>query len=381
MSNSSAFFATAGDDGLIKVFDPETLPSFAASQSRQSSSSSSSSSDNYALRVFRGHVSYATCCAFAGEGCSYPLIASVSLDATVKLWDTRTPEAVFVLNLRTAARSIAFARGTSSLLFTAGNDGIFLWDVRKHSSFLEALEEHSSTTAASTIASRMMASPNTPYIGRLRRPSIVPAPPKTPMTPATPASQQQQKYEVKFLYFNSPPMPPFGAAGFTPKSTMDRPTAVYADKNRSSKLVFDKFTKEYRQPFTGHSEAPYSVITTKDGCHLISSAADNTHKMWDLHAKRGLCTFDGADLSHSTTPALSPDDNSLMLCGSADGSVAIWQTYAMTDATTTSTLKDRGNTVCKIRVNSFPITANVWSPDGASFVTGDTSGCLMAVLP
>lgn len=42
--------------------------------------------------------------------------------------------------------------------------------------------------------------------------------------------------------------------------------------------------------FTGHTDAVTQVLPLSDGLHILTSSADNTHKLWTVEGK-GLCTF------------------------------------------------------------------------------------------
>jgi WD40 repeat protein len=124
-----------------------------------------------------------------------------------------------------------------------------------------------------------------------------------------------------------------------------------------------------------------------DGLRVLSSAMDSTHKMWDLHRRIGLATFDGCDLSHSTVPAVSsPDgDVGLLACGSADGSMVFWSTAtssASPDASAPVKAKHGGNAIARIRAqHAYPITANCWLPGDLGLVSGDTSGAINCLIP
>jgi len=114
---------------------------------------------------------------------------------------------------------------------------------------------------------------------------------------------------------------------------------------------------------------------------MVSSACDNTHKLWDLHMRRGVCTYDGADLSHSTIPTLSEHGSELLLCGSADGSLALWDTFACADASAPAKARQGGNAALRLTgVHRFPITTNCWLPGNLGTISADTSGAVVCVM-
>jgi WD40 repeat protein len=72
------------------------------------------------------------------------------------------------------------------------------------------------------------------------------------------------------------------------------------------KRSFDSFSKRWVLPFGGHraGTSVYSAVVLRDGRHLITSATDGAHKLWDVSCARGLATMDGHSPSHSTRPSL-----------------------------------------------------------------------------
>lgn len=92
------------------------------------------------------------------------------------------------------------------------------------------------------------------------------------------------------------------------------------------KRQFSPFTKRWELPFYGHqtgsvvcillnvghmdtdcgcvSYQVYSGLITSDGQHVITSATDGTHKVWDAISAKGRSTMDGHSLAHSSRPCL-----------------------------------------------------------------------------
>jgi len=104
-----------------------------------------------------------------------------------------------------------------------------------------------------------------------------------------------------------------------------------------SRSQFNKFTKRYEQPFVGHAPSGsdgsdlrvHSTLVSPDGLLLITSASDDTHKVWDLRTGEGLATFTGARL-HGTQPSAAQGPvltttGRHLLSNSCNGMVYAWE--------------------------------------------------------
>ena len=76
-----------------------------------------------------GHGSYATSCAFDGEG---SLLASTSLDFSVRIWHKVSDECALRINTDKECSSASFLPGTQTLVLVAADDGARVYDLRMH---------------------------------------------------------------------------------------------------------------------------------------------------------------------------------------------------------------------------------------------------------
>lgn len=84
------------------------------------------------VRTFLGHTSFVTGCDIAQSAKIIgmhrlivtvglpPILASCSIDSTVRLWHTSTEHHVFLLRMPRPASSVCFVQGQCNLLLTAG---------------------------------------------------------------------------------------------------------------------------------------------------------------------------------------------------------------------------------------------------------------------
>lgn len=72
----------------------------------------------------------------------------------------------------------------------------------------------------------------------------------------------------------------------------------------------------------GHDAAVWQLIFTPDGRHLISSADDNSIRVWDLETQTLRIRFDG-HRNGVYALAFSPQ-NSIIASGSWDRSLRLW---------------------------------------------------------
>jgi len=188
-------------------------------------------------------------------------------------------------------------------------------------------------------------------------------------TSPTPFSSSLNKREWDVTWCGAVPL---DDVTLTEQSHADTPSACLNMKQPKPKRVFDKHLRQYVKPFCPHRDNKiiYSALPTHSGRHLITTATDDYHKVWDTAALKGLWTLGGAGLAHHTESALSSDD-SYLVSGSADGGLYVWDVYGTIEAQT-----QQGNFCARIQAHDYPITAVCTSPDDTMIVSGDEGGSL-----
>lgn len=96
-------FVTAGNDAVLRLWD-----GLQASQGQQGSA---------LIATWQGHASFVQSCDVASPS---PIVASVSLDSTLRLWHPSSPNCVFCATLPVPASHVRFVAGESTLLITSG---------------------------------------------------------------------------------------------------------------------------------------------------------------------------------------------------------------------------------------------------------------------
>ncbi|ELR14475.1 multiple WD domain, Gbeta repeat domain containing protein [Acanthamoeba castellanii str. Neff] len=343
---------TCSDDRVLRQWD----------LTRLSASSSSSS----AVREYCGHGSFVNACdldptaqflasvlfAFPFDG---PVEtgsggqAVVSFDGTLRLWHQEVREAVFQLRTGQGATSVRFHPDDFRYLFTAGPGGVHLWDIRSHHTYVTML--HSSRDSNDVAMEWAHMWEDKP-------------PPPVPQALAPPTAA-----------FAEPDIPLLTYAAATPAGV---------------KRAFDRFSKRWVLPFRGHHprSSVYSAAVTRDGRHLITSATDGTHKLWDVPSGRGLATMDGHSPAHATRPALSSDDRWL-LCGSREGHLLVWRVFGPNEPSVDPECDhgdeqqqqtagaQGGNWERRVeKRHAYPITALALPDDDTMVATADESGTI-----
>jgi WD40 repeat protein len=126
-----------------------------------------------------------------------------------------------------------------------------LWDIRKHSSF----QHHHQATSHPT-----------------------PAPYHDPVWSTNSLPHRTGNFSSPHLWASTPL-----TRGHGLQSEKFMPIVQLNCKNKIiNQKKFDKFTQRYVQLFSAHSGQPYAAIPTHTGGHVVTAAADNKLKLWDL---------------------------------------------------------------------------------------------------
>lgn len=240
------------------------------------------------VQCFEGHESYVLDCDVAREG---GLVASSSIDRSVKLWTRSSPTAVGEVDTGDACWSVKFDLTDPHVVYTAGRKGVKLWDIRR----------------------LKMAHP----IGRVELCS----------NGNVPGEGQRED----------------GASCTNPcngVSRRDEPWLTYpSGPSIPLKRVYSPSHGHFTENFVGHTAIPFSAKPLPNGLHILTSAYDYTHKLWTCDGQ-GICTLNWAsfwDAIHMNRPRPTPkpakpaisSNGRLVISGTEDGSVVCWDIAAV----------------------------------------------------
>lgn len=235
------------------------------------------------LQCFEGHDSYVLDCDVAREE---GLVASSSIDRTVKLWTRSSPMAVGEFDAGDACWSVNFDLADPHVVYTAGRKGIKLWDIRRLKTALpiRRVELAFNGTKTSRIDGEGGASGECPCNGISKR------------------------SEPWLTYPSGPSIP--------------------------IKRMYSPSHGHYTENFVGHTAIPFSAKPLPNGLHILTSAYDYTHKLWTCDGQ-GICTLNWAsfwDAVHLSRPRPTPkpakpaisSNGRLVISGTEDGRVVCW---------------------------------------------------------
>jgi len=265
--------AAAGEDGLVKLWDPAT---------------------GQELAVISGHEQGVWGVAWSHDGRK---MATGSGDTTVRLWDPTTGQVLATLKGHTNRVSAAVFSPDGKLLATGSDDGTLkMWDTATASELM--------TIQAGAGWIRSLAfSPD----GRMLVTGL-----------------SLKSWDVttgrELRAFDS-----FGAVwsiAFSP----DGKRFAAGTKERTAS-IWDVNTGEELILFKGHTGEVRAVAWSPDGQLLATGSADRTIKLWNIATGQELATLKG-HLSHVWSVAFSPDGKQLATC-SDDYTVKAWDIAAV----------------------------------------------------
>ncbi len=289
-SGERAFLASAGEDEMVRVWDPAT---------------------GEQQRVLEGHSGTVNgVCAFtSGDG--QTLLASAGSDGTVVVWDPVTGEQQRVLegHSGTVNGVCAFTSGDGqTLLASAGSDGtVAIWDPATGDQ-QPVLEGH---TGAVYRVCAFTSGEGRPLLASAGADAMVRV-----WDPAT--GQQQRVLEGHSGAVN-------GVCAFT---SGDGQTLLASAGSDGTVAIWDPATGDQQRVLEGHTGTVYGVcaFTPGDGrTQLASTGTDETARVWDPATGQQQRALEGHTAGGMTVCAFtSGDGRTLLASAGSDPKVQVW---------------------------------------------------------
>jgi WD40 repeat protein len=276
------------------------------------------------LGSLHGHSKEVESVAFCLAG---TILASASLDRTVRLWDPEKRAELGQLPHSTGVRSLA-PSPDGAWLATGARDGVIrVWDVAGRQVLF--------TLTNGGAPARLMFSPDARLLAAASQWNIR-------------LWEVASKREIESFRITGGNVTPVGVA-FSPDSN------VFAFGRREGEVdLWDIAGRRLAATFTAHRSSVSTLAFKADGSQLVSAGWDNVIKVWGLPDRRLIAQLTN-HLSRVTEVAFSPDGRTLA-SASADQRLRLWDTTRW------------------IELASFPghtktIYALAYSPNGALLAT------------
>ncbi|MGW0538482.1 nSTAND1 domain-containing NTPase [Streptomyces sp. NPDC003032] len=246
---------------------------------------------------FTGHSKLVASTAFSADG---RILATASMDRSVKLWDARSHRLVATLTGHTDfVNTVAFSPDGHTLA-SAGNDrSVKLWDARSHR-LLATLTGHTNTVEGLTFSpdGQMLASAGSDRTVRLWDV-------RTHRERAVLTGHTEGVLRLAF----SP----------------DGRTLASAGMGRTTRL-WDVSSHKTLAVLAGRAGAVNAVAFSPDGRTLATAGNDRSVKLWDVRSRRLLAALTGH--THDVQEVAFSPDGRMLASGSIDGTVRLWRPRA-----------------------------------------------------
>ena len=280
--------------------------------------------------TLEGHRGSVLSVVFSPDG---TMLASASLDGTVKLWDGATRENIATLEGHTeAVNSVVFSPDETMLASGADDYTIKLWDV--------ATRENITTLEGHTEAVR----------------SVVFSPDGTRLASAS--LDGTIKLWDGATRENIATLKGHTGGALSVVFSPDGTRLASASRDGTVKL-WDGATRAEIATLEGHTDWVYSVVFSPDGTMLASASWDETVKLWDGATRENIATLKG-HTGGALSVVFSPD-GTMLASASLDGTVKLWD-----GATRKNIATLKGHTGGALSV--------VFSPDGTMLASSPNDG-------
>jgi WD40 repeat protein/ABC-type oligopeptide transport system ATPase subunit len=321
------------------------------------------------IATLTGHSGFVTSVAFSADG---KTLASASWDKTVKLWNTISRKEVMTFTGHSeVVNSIAFSPDGRLIASGSGDNTVKLWDVAlgKEVATLTGQSDVVTTVAFSadgkTLASgswdktvKLWDSASGRNVATLMGHSGNVSSVAFSADGKTLASGSWDKTVKLWDIASGNEVATLTGHSNTVSSIAfsgDGKVLVSGSGDNNVKL-WDTASRQEMATIKGHLGSVYAVAFSPDGRSLASGGADNTVKLWDAALGSEVMTLKGGHLANVLAVAFSADGQTLAT-GSVDETVKLWDTASRQE-------------LARLTGHSGGVYAVAFSPDGRTLATG-----------